>query len=425
MWKARDHRLNRVVALKFLRAGDHKSAVDLTREARAASALNHPNIVTILEIGESDNGAYIAMEFVEGETLRVRMERSKLPFEAILEIVSQMARGLAAAHQCGIVHRDVKPDNVMLRIDGYVKLVDFGLAKMLPWSDGITIPGTSNEESESGQIVGTFSYMSPEQARGQRITPASDVFSFGIILYELLTGEHPFRVDNPMDTLTRIIGAEPVSTRIRCPELPQHIQDILDRCLKKEHTQRFDSAIDLEGQLRQANMVSTIAPPRRRTPIVAAILLIFVLALTLVIWRTWSVPIARSMSIRSIAVMNFRNPDDDPAMAFLAQGLAEDLGGALTKAGFLVTPRSRILNWTGPDDAKSVGTGLQVDAVLEGSITVSDTDLRIHVELVDSKTGFQIWSGSSTTNRMSMLSADAVAANEIAAALGRSVRTGR
>jgi serine/threonine protein kinase len=395
VWKARDHRLNRVVALKFILAESSRSSPSLAHEARAASALNHPNIVTILEIGDSGGSTYIAMEFVEGETLRAQMERSRLPLDTVIDIVTQMARGLAAAHQSGIVHRDVKPENVMVRVDGYVKLVDFGLAKFLPWSSGL-IDRSSTDPTSSGVIAGTFSYMSPEQARGRQIEPSSDIFSFGIVLYELLTGEHPFLADNPLDTLHRIVSAEPVNIRERCPDLPPAIHDVVDRCLKKDKTQRFQTAGELETPLRLSPSPAP-APSVPETRLWKGIGLLIITLLGILIWR-WAAPGLRnsgSAGVHSIAVMNFVAPPQDAVAGAMAQGLSEKLGGVLTREGFLVAARSRVLALTGETDARNLGTRLEVDAVLDGRLTgIDGTSYSIYVELIDTKKGFQIWSNS-------------------------------
>jgi serine/threonine protein kinase len=211
VWKARDQVLNRVVAMKFVTAaGESGGSRELLKEARAASALNHPNIVTVYEVGESPQGAYMTMEVVEGETLRAKMKRGDLAPSDILDIASQVAEGLAVAHAHGIVHRDLKPENIMIRADGYVKVLDFGLAKRLPWAQADAGgSATASVGTVTGHLAGTFSYMSPEQARAQEVGPASDVFSFGIILYEMLTGSHPFRADSVMDTLHNIVSGEP------------------------------------------------------------------------------------------------------------------------------------------------------------------------------------------------------------------------
>jgi serine/threonine protein kinase len=433
VWKARDHRLNRVVALKFILENSSRSSQDLLREARAASALNHPNIVTILEIGESDGGTYIAMEFVEGETLRERMKKLGVSFETALDIAMQMAKGLAAAHEIGIVHRDIKPENVMIRIDGLIKLLDFGFAKVLPWSQDAVTAGASGAPSESGQLTGTFGYMSPEQARGQQIEPSSDIFAFGIVLYEMLTGEHPFRADTPIDTLHRILNAEPVSTRIRCPELPLEIHNIVERCLKKDKTQRFQSASDLEAHLRlvQGSPPAPKRIMRRGAWVAGTVVPAIVLAALIFFWKPFSPP-ATSLTVRSIAVMNLTTPPEETISGALAQGLSEELGSALAREGFLVPARTRVLAATSrTTDPEAIGAELKVDAVLQGTVTnvgestnVNDS-FRIYVELVDAKTGFQVWSRLSTASERDVLSSDSATAEDIARQLRSAVGGGR
>lgn len=427
VWKARDHRLNRVVALKFILQDSRRTSNDLIREARAASALNHPNIVTILEIGESDGGTYIAMEFVEGETLRQRMTKLGMSYPTALDIAMQMAKGLAAAHEAGIVHRDIKPENVMIRIDGLVKLLDFGFAKVLPWSQDAVTAGASGAPSESGQLTGTFGYMSPEQARGQQIEPSSDIFAFGIAFYEMLTGEHPFRADTPIDTLHRIINVDPVSTRIRCPDLPVEIHNVVERCLKKDKTQRFQSASDLEAHLRLAQGAAP-APktiPRRGRRIAVTAVLVVILAALIWFWKPFSRPAANSVRVRSIAVMNLTTPPEESIAGAIAQGLSEELGGALARQGFLVPARSRVLAMSGTTDPQTIGAELKVDAVLQGSVTNDQNSFQIYVELVDAKTGFQIWSRVSTTSQRDAMSSDASTAEEIAKELHSEVDGGR
>jgi serine/threonine protein kinase len=427
VWKARDHRLNRVVALKFILPDSRSSPADLLREARSASALNHPNIVTILEIGESDGGTYIAMEFVEGETLRQRMDKLGVSFPTAFDIAVQMAKGLAAAHEAGIVHRDIKPENVMIRIDGLVKLLDFGFAKVLPWSQDAVTAGATGAPSESGQLTGTFGYMSPEQARGQQIEPSSDIFAFGIVFYEMLTGEHPFRADTPIDRLHRILHNDPVSTRVRCPELPLEIHNIVERCLKKDKIQRFQSALDLEAHLRLAQGAAP-APKRisrRSRRIAVTVVLAMVLAALIWFWKPFSRHAANAITVRSIAVMNLATPPAETISAALAQGLSEELGGALARQGFLVPARSRVLSITRTTDPQAIGAELKVDAVLQGSVTNVGNTFRVYVELVDTKTGFQIWSRLSSASQNDVLSSDSATAEEIAKQLRSAVGEGR
>jgi TolB-like protein len=258
--------------------------------------------------------------------------------------------------------------------------------------------------------------MSPEQARGQKVEPSSDIFSFGIALYELLTGEHPFKAGTPIDTLHRIINDEPVSTRARCPELPDAMHSIVERCLKKDKNQRFQSASDLEAHLRSAQGAppSPKRPARRRGLLAAAIVFSICLAIGLWFWNPFVKPAGNTVTVHSVAVLNLTTLPEDPIAGVIAQGLSEELGGALSREGFLVPARSRVLALSGNGDAQTIGTQLNVDAVLEGNVTnVSDT-YRVYIELVDSKTGFQIWSRLSTTTQADVLSTDSNTADEIA-----------
>jgi serine/threonine protein kinase/Flp pilus assembly protein TadD len=254
VYLADDTKLGRKVAIKFLNEKFSKDETLLSRfiqEAQAASALNHPNILTVYEIGEHDGTHYISTEFIDGKTLRDRM-RERLTFDEILSIAIQTAEALSAAHQAGIVHRDIKPENIMVRSDGYVKVLDFGLAKLTELND------SGNEEetrklvkTNPGVVMGTVTYMSPEQARGKPTDARSDVFSFGIVLYELLTGKVPFEGETITDTLSSIISSEPQSLASLAPHLPRELQRIVQKTLKKKRDQRYHSTRDLLVDLKE------------------------------------------------------------------------------------------------------------------------------------------------------------------------------
>jgi Tol biopolymer transport system component len=254
VWRARDSRLQRDVAIKVLPSEVSSDAGRLKRfekEARSASALNHPNIVTIYDIGSADSVSYIAMELVEGKTLRELLYAGPLPIKRILSIAAQVAEGLAGAHEGGIVHRDLKPENVMVTKDGRVKILDFGLAKLTHTGtdsgEGTNIPTETG--TGAGVVMGTVGYMSPEQADGQSVDFRSDQFSFGSILYELVTGKRAFQKKTAVDTLSAILNDEPESMGAVIPPAPAPLRWIVERCLAKEPRQRYSSTDDLARDL--------------------------------------------------------------------------------------------------------------------------------------------------------------------------------
>ncbi|CAN5417021.1 hypothetical protein BH18ACI3_BH18ACI3_08770 [soil metagenome] len=254
VYLADDTKLGRKVAIKFLNEKFSKDEALLNRfkqEAKAASALNHPNILTVYEIGEHDGTHYISTEFIDGKTLRERM-KERLTFDETLSIVVQTAEALSAAHHAGIVHRDIKPENIMVRPDGYVKVLDFGLAKL---TEVLNSDGEEQTKklvkTNPGVVMGTVAYMSPEQARGKNTDARSDVFSFGTVLYELLTGKVPFAGETMTDVLSSIISSEPQPVTSIAPHLPRELQRIVQKTLKKKRDQRYQSTRDLLVDLKE------------------------------------------------------------------------------------------------------------------------------------------------------------------------------
>lgn len=256
VYLARDGQLGRNVALKVLKPNlSHRHSDALERfilEARSASALNHPNIITIYEIGEAEGSHYIASEFVEGKTLHERINRHSLSLLDMLNIAIQIGEALAAAHSAGIVHRDVKPENIMVRDDGYVKVLDFGLAKLTEYEmqvadvDADTLVATS-----PGIVMGTVSYMSPEQARGKTVDQRTDIWSLGVVLYEMLTGERPFRGETTSDTVAAILRSEPEAISTRFPDTPYELERIVGKALRKNYDERYQTVRDLLVDLRE------------------------------------------------------------------------------------------------------------------------------------------------------------------------------
>jgi DNA helicase-2/ATP-dependent DNA helicase PcrA len=257
VYKAHDEKLERVVALKMLTPEAIAQADRRRRflqEARAASSLNHPHILTVYEIGEADGKPYIVMEFVEGLTLRQKLANGVLAIKDALGIAVQVAGGLAKAHEHGIVHRDLKPDNLIISIDGYAKILDFGLAKLVERRRPAFPAGSAEKtliqvNTQSGMILGTINYMSPEQLLGQRVDLRSDIFSFGIVLYEMLTGKYPFTVENRIDTMHSILHEEPQAPHVVKSDLPQDLQRILSKALAKAPKARYQTVRELHSDL--------------------------------------------------------------------------------------------------------------------------------------------------------------------------------
>src|SRR5512143_399573 len=256
VYRARDSRLRREVAIKVLpseTASDVQRRERFEQEARSASALNHPNILTIYDIGEADGAIYIAMELIDGKTVRELVASGDpLPARKMLDIAAQSAEGLAKAHAAGIIHRDLKPENLMVSKDGYVKILDFGLAKLTePDSqDGSALPTAVAGPTQPGTVMGTSGYMSPEQASGQPVDFRSDQFTLGAILYEMATGSRAFQRKTGAETLVAIIREEPEPLSQRAPKVPAPVRWIVERCLAKDPEERYASTKDLARDLK-------------------------------------------------------------------------------------------------------------------------------------------------------------------------------
>ena len=259
VYLARDTRLDRLVAIKLLNTGFERNADNIRRfvqEAKAASALNHPNILTIFEIGEIEGSHYIVSEYIEGRTLRDLMKSEKVELREIVDIVSQSAGALAAAHKARIVHRDIKPENIIVRDDGYVKVLDFGLAKLLPenlsgvWTRGMV---ENQNSTASGMILGTVNYMSPEQAKGERVDQRTDIFSLGVMLYEMIAGKRPFEGDSAVESFANLINKqpEPIETKTNGAPLLAELQRILTKMLRKDRDLRYQTMQELVADLRE------------------------------------------------------------------------------------------------------------------------------------------------------------------------------
>ncbi|HXI04002.1 MAG TPA: serine/threonine-protein kinase, partial [Candidatus Saccharimonadales bacterium] len=271
VYRALDTRLNRQVAIKILLpalTSDEKIRRRFLREARAAAAVSHPAIAAVHEVNEAGGSAYIVMEFVEGRTLRKVIQGRALPLTEALRISAEIAEGLVEAHRAGVIHRDLKPDNIIVRPDHRPKILDFGIAKLLEDRSGLfrrrTHSSTTSLTGE-GRIMGTLGYMSPEQARGEPVDARSDIFSFGVILYEMVTGQAPFKGRTPIDTLTSILKESPPPVSGHASDVHPKVEEVLAECLEKDPARRFQRMEDLLAGLRIAQLALQEAAMRRTT----------------------------------------------------------------------------------------------------------------------------------------------------------------
>jgi serine/threonine-protein kinase len=371
VYRARDSRLGREVAVKVLPAHLSNAADALARferEARAVAALSHPNILAIHDYGREGNVSYAVMELLQGETLRNRLADSALPARKAVEYAQQIARGLAAAHDRGIVHRDLKPENVFLTRDGLVKILDFGLASPSP-SAPTEAAISRGVVTETGTVVGTPGYMSPEQIRGKDVDGRSDLFALGAILFEMLTGRRAFSKESPVETMMAVLQDEPGfggSGRA----VPQPLGPVLAHCLEKNPEDRFQSARDLIFALQVVER--DVDSAARGTPSGAF----------------------GSPEGASIAVLPFRNMSADPTAAYFSDGITEEIINALTSVASLhVAARTSSFAFRGRDvDVRQIGRELGVRTVLEGSVRQAGQRLRITAQLVDVANGYHIWS---------------------------------
>ncbi len=399
VFKARDERLDRDVAIKVLREELAVNPDRLRRfeqEARSASALNHPNIITIFDVGKHGDTPYIAMEYVEGQTLRDVLVGGPLPTTKLIELASQIAEGLAKAHAAGITHRDLKPENVMVTTDGYVKILDFGLAKLRPSSESDSEAVTATRE---GTIMGTVGYMSPEQAKGQSVDHRSDQFSFGAILYEMITGKRAFQRETPVQTLSAIIEQEHDSIAAIQPGTSTHLRAIVDRCLAKNPEARYDSTRDLAKELGTLEDKGRPVEPRRAWPrllLVAGgitVLILLALVLNFTGLRDGLVGTTPAPRIESLAVLPLENLSGDPEQEYFADGMTEALIAELGQLGTIrVISRTSVMMYK--DERKplpEIARELNVDAVIEGSVLRSGDRVRITAQLLRVEPEEHLW----------------------------------
>ena len=410
VYRARDSKLGRDVALKVLPEGfaeDRERLARLEREARLLAALNHPNIAAIYSLEEVDRTRFLVLELVEGEPLDRRLTAGPLKVQESLEIARQIAEALDAAHRRGIIHRDLKPANIMVSDEGRVKVLDFGLAKTYEASDGhgrdlshsptITVGGT-----EFGVILGTAAYMSPEQARGKALDKRTDTWSFGCVLYEVLTGQKAFDGETVSDALAAILKDDPDWGALP-PNLPGAVQALLGRCLQKESDRRLHEMVDARLEIEDA----------------------------LVVWRASdrvggqpAMPAESAQSARpeisSIAVLPLANLSGDKEQEYFSDGMTEALITDLAKIRALkVISRTSVMRYKGSDASlPAIASELGVDAIVEGSVLRAGDEVRITAQLIDAASDTHLWADSYDRDMTNILSLQ----REVAQAIVREVK---
>jgi len=489
VYLAEDTELGRRVALKVLPAELTKNKAGLQRferEAQAASSLNHPNILTVYEISAEDGLHFIATEFIDGESLRQHIERTRLELREVLDIGIQVASALAAAHKAGVVHRDIKPENIMLRADGYVKVLDFGLAKLT----GLRIAdcGLRNEEAETwmqspqsnpqsairnpqlttpGMVMGTAPYMSPEQARGRKVDARADVWSLGVVLYEMLTRCTPFAGETTSDVIAAILKTEAETPTNFNAEIPAELERIVLKTLRKDCDQRYqhikDLLIDLQDLKHELDFAAKLersVPPDTRSQrelrptvatnavptggasdihttssaeyfvneikqhklgaTVALVALIGVIIFGFLAYTRYASG-SDTTSIDSLAILPFTNVTADPNTEYLSDGISESLINNLSQlSGLKVIARSSAFKYKGKNaDPQAVARALSVDAILTGRVLQRGESLQISVELMDARDNTQVWGAQYNRKAADVLTLQAEISQEIAEKLRR------
>src|SRR5262245_36570806 len=428
VYLAWDERLGRKVALKLLPQSMVANEAELGRlqnEARTASALNHPNIVTIHDIGEVDSIHYVAAEFIEGTTLRERMTNGPIPPNEAVDIAAQVASALCVAHRAGIVHRDIKPENIMLRPDGYVKVLDFGIAKLTQQETlGMTTARRVPLSTHQSMMLGTTRYMSPEQTMAQQVDTRSDRWSLGVALYEMIAKRAPSEAETAADVMAAIFDRDPQPLKHRVPIVPPALQRVVDRSLRKDPAERYQTAEEMLSDLRAIKeKTDGIAARNARWIGVAAVAALLAGLALFYASRGGRTSPARAPAVidKSIAVLPLQNLSEDKENAFFADGVQDELLSNLSKIKDLkVISRTSVMQYKSGTrrNLKEIAQQLGVSNVVEGSVRRSGDHVRVSVQLIDGRTDRHLWGENYDRNLADSVSLQGELATEIASAVG-------
>jgi eukaryotic-like serine/threonine-protein kinase len=414
VYLARDAGLGRKVALKLL---PHRLIADETQlsrfkaEARSASALNHPNILTVYEIGQEGSRYFIATEFIEGLTLRASLASGRMNLHDALEIAAQVASALAAAHEAGVVHRDIKPENIMLRPDGYVKVLDFGIAKLTELrsaSDDDELGTTAVFQTRPGLLLGTTRYMAPEQARGQAVDARSDIWSLGVVIYEMLAGTPPFRGETPSDCIASILTTELPPLSGVLSDIPPKLESILQKALRKNSDERYQTINEMLADLRnltaeleeegsspqtKARAKSVFGKIKGRKRGALLILAAAIVAAAAFVYFFHFVAPARSPNDKSIAVLPFENLSEEKSNAYFTDGIQDEILTRLSKiADLKVISRTSTQRYKHTSQSPSqIAHQLGVANLLEGSVQRTNDQVRVNVQLITAANDTHLW----------------------------------
>ena len=413
VYRARDTRLGRDVAIKVLPdylSGDASALARFDREAKVLAALSHPNILTIFDVGSEHGISFVVMELLPGETLRSRIVQRRPRWPHAVQIGIEIAEGLSAAHSRGIIHRDLKPENIFLTRDEHIKILDFGLAR---WHHDFNTAdaecGTTAEPATAtGMVMGTAPYMSPEQLRGMHVDARSDIFSFGCVLQEMITGQRAFARSTPAETISAILKEDPPSLMGFDAAIPAELDQVVTRCLNKEPDQRFQSAGDLAFHLRQ--ILSSLSTPKttpqavgrdarpaaRSAKAIAATVAFLLLGAFGFYWSGVRKATVGRPQFKSVAVLPLQNVSADPEQEYFVDGMTEavitDL--AKIKAIKVISRTSVMLYKNSKQSTREIAKLLQADALIEGSVMRSADRVRITVQLIDASSDQHLWAES-------------------------------